>query len=244
MVVGVLRLDYDYPEQLFDIDDADSFQYRIKYKLVKGLTFGLAQKGDALPAEVERELLTCVEELHTEPNIAGIISDCGFLINYQDLAREHNVSDSLKIPIAMSSLLLLPVITSILERDEQILVVTANASALRPVFVDLMQKYCHFNQDFIQRTFVIIGGEEVEGFGDEIQRGDKIDIAKAEPGFQSLISDTINDTKHNIGAILFECTQLGFIQNGVREKFKLPVWDSLDLADFIHAGASWHVRRV
>jgi len=244
LVIGVLRLDYDYPEQLYDIDYADSFLYRIKYKRVKGLTFELAQKGLTLPFEVERELRACLKELRAVPDMAGIISDCGFLINYQDLARKQKASDARKIPIAMSSLLLLPSITSTLEEDEQILVITANACALRPVFANLMQKYCHFDESFIQRTFVIIGGEDVDGFGDEIQRGDKIDLAKAEKGFKSLIADTIKDTRHNIGAILFECTQLGFIKNGVREKFELPVWDSLDLANFIHAGASWHVPRV
>ena len=44
-VLGVIRLDYDYPPIPGDVDCPDSFSYDVIYRTVPGLTFEMAQSG-------------------------------------------------------------------------------------------------------------------------------------------------------------------------------------------------------
>ena len=134
--------------------------------------------------------------------------------------------------------MLVPSILNTLDEDEQILVVTSNCEALKPSFSALMKKYCYIGDDqILEDRFRIIGGENVDGFGREIQNGEKIDIARATPGFVKLIGDAIGDSNNNIGAILFECTELPIYGDVIKEKFRLPVWHAINAADYIY-GAS------
>ena len=43
--LGVLRLDYDYPAAVGDIDHPDTYNYDVYYKVVPGLTFEMCQIG-------------------------------------------------------------------------------------------------------------------------------------------------------------------------------------------------------
>ena len=37
--LGIIRLDYDYPPAIGDIDHYDTFNYKVYYKVIAGLTF-------------------------------------------------------------------------------------------------------------------------------------------------------------------------------------------------------------
>ena len=43
--LGIVRLDYDYPPSLGDIDCPKSFAYNVYYRTVPGLTFEICQSG-------------------------------------------------------------------------------------------------------------------------------------------------------------------------------------------------------
>ena len=55
--LGVIRLDYDYPPALGDIDHPGSFYYDVFYRVVPGLTFGMCQKGE-MPDEIKQRSST------------------------------------------------------------------------------------------------------------------------------------------------------------------------------------------
>ena len=60
--------------------------------------------------------------------------------------------------------------------------------------------------------------------------------------FIQIIGDEIADDNNNIGAILFECTELPVYGNCVKQKFGLPVWDALSTADFVYAASARNTK--
>eukprot|EP01084_Bolivina_argentea_P303591 524185_1 len=266
LVVGILRLEYPYPVGPDDVDDKRAFRYKTEQRVVKGLTFEKCQKGDDLEGDTKDEFIKTLKYFRSIPKITGIIGDCGFMLNYQQLALEENaklkeneekqdINNKKKIhriPIALSPLMLIPTILAILQKNEQMLVVTANAANLKGKtdehnktgenFNGLMEKYFGYTAEYVNKRFIIVGGDKIDGFGYEIQHTEKIKIKKAESGFIELIGEQVNDESNNIGAILFECTQIPVFQSVIQKNFALPVWDALDLADFIHSGSSIHVH--
>jgi hypothetical protein len=44
-VLGILRLDYNYPAAPGDIDHPGSFNYEVCYRVIPGLTFEMCQTG-------------------------------------------------------------------------------------------------------------------------------------------------------------------------------------------------------
>ena len=70
--LGVIRLDYDYPAALGDIDSPESFAYRVYYKVVPGFTFEMAQAGpreltDAVKQRFIESIQWLVEEKKVNP---------------------------------------------------------------------------------------------------------------------------------------------------------------------------------
>jgi len=132
--LGVIRLDYDYPPALGDIDHPGSFYYDVFYRVVPGLTFGMCQKGE-MPDEIKQRFIDAIKWLDAQ-GVAGITSDCGFFMNFQDLAR--TVTDK---PVFMSSLCQLPAVVCAYAAHEHIALFTANGESLKPMR-DLIKKEC------------------------------------------------------------------------------------------------------
>merc|ERR1711939_178176 len=84
--LGVIRLDYNYPAAPGDIDHPASFAYDVYYRCVPGLTFEMCQSGK-LTADVEKEFLEAIDYLEKK-GVSGITGDCGFMMYFQQLARQ------------------------------------------------------------------------------------------------------------------------------------------------------------
>ena len=120
--LGVIRLDYKYEAALGDIDHLDSFNFHVYYKVVPGLTFEVCQEGK-MSDEVKDRFKESIKWLVREKKVNGVTGDCGFMMNFQSIAR--NVT---KTPIFMSSLCQLPAVTCGYAAKEQIIIMTANGT--------------------------------------------------------------------------------------------------------------------
>jgi hypothetical protein len=133
--LGIIRLDYDYPSSPGDIDCPDSFGYDVFYKVVPGLTFEMCQAGTMSP-EVDKEFEKAIAYLCDEKKVSGVTGDCGFMMWYQEKARELT-----KKPIFMSALSQLPAVVCCYAEHEKIIIMTANAKTLMPMN-DLIRDEC------------------------------------------------------------------------------------------------------
>jgi len=219
--LGVVRLDYDYPPALGDIDCPDSFGYEVVYKVVPGLTFAMCQSGKLTP-EVEERFIEAIKWLDKDKDVTGISGDCGFMMFFQQLARCHT-----KKPVFMSSLAQLPAVTCGYSSDELIAILTANGVTLEPMR-PLIKDEC--GVDTYEKRYLIYGCEKVPGF-DAVIKGEKVDVKKVTPGIVALCKNVIAEHPE-VRGFLFECTELPPYADSVRFETGLPVWDSITACNF------------
>lgn len=218
--LGVIRLDYDYPAAPGDIDSPESYMYDVLYRVVPGLTFQICQD-NAMTPEIKSEFIEAVKYLE-DKGVSGITGDCGFMMWFQELARQHT-----KKPVFMSSLAHLPAVTAATHDQELIAVLTANGKTLEPMR-DLIKREC--NIDTEDKRLVIVGCEDCPGF-EAVALGEKVDVPSVLPG---IVKKTQEVIKHNpmIRAILLECTELPPYADALRAATGLPVFDAITNCDY------------
>merc|ERR1719327_514221 len=89
-VLGVIRLDYNYPPAAGDIDCPGSYEYDVLYRVVPGLTFDMAQAG-VMTTPVLKEFKLAVKWLESKGAV-GITGDCGFMMAFQPCLHVLNGS--------------------------------------------------------------------------------------------------------------------------------------------------------
>merc|ERR1712032_515295 len=154
--LGIIRLDYDYETAPGDIDDPRSFDFKVHYRCVPGLTFEVCQSGK-IDEKVEEEFFKAIEDLEKR-KVCGISGDCGFMMWLQPKARQHIKSS---VPVFMSSLAQLPSVTRAYHESEKIAILTANGKTLEPMR-ELIKEECGVDTE--NERYVIVGCEKVPGF--------------------------------------------------------------------------------
>mmetsp|Transcript_59988 Transcript_59988/g.128742 ORF Transcript_59988/g.128742 Transcript_59988/m.128742 type:complete len:225 (-) Transcript_59988:216-890(-) len=175
--------------------------------------------------DVEEEFIEAIRYLEKR-GVQGVTGDCGFMMYFQALARQHT-----KKPVFMSSLAQLPAVTCGFAKDELIAIFTANSTTLTPM-KDLIKDEC--GVDAHTKRFVIVGCQDVPGF-DAVEAGGKVDTAKVTPGMVKKAKDTLKKYPH-LRAYLFECTELPPYSDAVRAATGLPVYDSITACNFFMTG--------
>ena len=223
--LGVIRLDYDYPPAPGDIDSPDSFPYKVYYKVVPGLSFEMCQSGN-LTEEVKDRFKESIQWLVNEKNVSGITGDCGFMMYFQEIAREIT-----HIPVFMSSLCQLPAVTCAYSANEQVIILTANSKTLEPMR-DLIRVEC--GVDTQDQRYHIVGCEDVDGF-EAVAFGEKVDTKKVEPGVVKKAMEAL-EMYPDSRAFLLECTELPPYSDAIRFKTGLPVFDAITGCNFFIGG--------
>ncbi|CAK9089471.1 unnamed protein product [Durusdinium trenchii] len=219
-ILGVIRLDYDYPPAEGDIDCPGSYDYDVLFRVVPGFSFAMAQSGEMTP-EVEQEFIEAVKWLNMR-GVSGITGDCGFMMAFQPLASKHS-----SVPVFMSAMMQCPMISIAFDKYDKVLILTANEETLKPQKVTLLRQ-CGFNVD--DRRFLIVGCQDVPGF-DAVAKGKKVDVEYVTPGIVYMVKQILK--KHaSIRAICLECTELPPYADALRAETKLPVFDAITNADF------------
>jgi hypothetical protein len=222
--LGVIRLDYDYPPAPGDIDSPKSFAYDVYYRVVPGLTFSICQSGK-MTADVEENFKQAVDWLVSR-GVSGITGDCGFMMYFQAVARRATSR-----PVFMSALAQLPAVTCGFSKHELILILTANATTLKPMR-DLIKDECGVDPD--ERRYVIVGCGSVPCF-EAVAEGGKVNVQKVTPGIIELTQKQLQQHP-KIRAILLECTELPPYADALRQATRLPVYDAITCCNFFITG--------
>jgi len=219
-MLGVLRLDYNYPPAEGDIDHPGSYDYDVLFRVVPGFTFEMAQAGKLSP-DVEKEFIEAVKWLENK-GCSGITGDCGFMMAFQPLARQVA-----RVPCFMSSMMQCPMISVAFDKYDKVLILTANDDTLKPQKETLLTS-CGFDVD--DSRFMIKGCQDVPGF-DAVAKGEKVDVDYVQPGIVYMVKQIIKKNA-SIRAILLECTELPPYADALRHETKLAVFDAITNADF------------
>ena len=209
-MLGILMLETRFPRPVGDIGNPASFDFPVRYKVVRG----------ASPERVVREraagllqpFVDAAHELIAE-GCDAITTSCGFLVLFQkDLAA------ALPVPVLTSSLLQLPAIESSLAPGKRAGVLTIDSNSLTQEHLiaagaraDTPVEGTESGVEFSRR---ILGNETV------------LDLALVH---QDIVAAAMRLTKRHpeIGAVVFECTNMPPYAEAVRVATGLPVFDVL-----------------
>ena len=212
--LGILRLDYDYPSSLGEIDCPESFNYDVYYKVVPGFTFEMCQSGK-LTNKVKVRFMESIRWLVREKKVSAITGDCGFMMNFQPIAREVT-----NVPVIMSALCQLPSVLCAFGNKEQIIILTANSQSFK-LMHNIIKKECGIETN--EQRYNVVGCEDVDGFH-AVKYGQKVDIEKVEPGIVKKAVEALKMYPESV-AILLECTQLPPYSDSIRYETGVPVFD-------------------
>mmetsp|Transcript_34702 Transcript_34702/g.68529 ORF Transcript_34702/g.68529 Transcript_34702/m.68529 type:complete len:328 (-) Transcript_34702:323-1306(-) len=224
--LGVLRLDYNYPPAPGDIDHPDSFSYPVIYKVIPGLTFEICQSG-VVSKQVEKDILMSVEYLEKH-NVKGIVGDCGFMLFFQRLVRNHT-----RLPVCLSPLSLVPSVDTFFGLSRcsgacLLIILTANASSLETLH-PLMKREC--SVDPTDTSHMIVGCEDLPGF-EAVALGTEVNTVVVQEHVVKRCKQLVAE-RPEIAGFLFECTELPHYADAVREATGLPVWDAISAANHL-----------
>lgn len=211
--IGILMLDTKFPRVPGDVGNAFTFDFPVRFHTVVG----------ANPTRVVKE----ADPTLLQPFIEGaqalesagcgaITTSCGFLVMFQ-----KEMAAAVHIPVLSSSLLQVPFLSAMLGPKLQVGILTARASSLTPKhFAGAGMENCRF---------AIQGMEGSPEFTNTFIEGQqRIDLAKAE---EEMIQAAQKLVKANpdIGALVFECTNMPPFAHAVQQAVKLPVFDIVTL---------------
>lgn len=154
-----------------------------------------------------------------ERGAVAICGDCGFSIRHQAA-----VAASVEVPVAMSSLLLVPTLLRQLRADAKLAVITADA---RHCGEDLLGI-----NDPAERARVVIGGiEGGKAWRNQPPRPTTY-IAASIPDLESDVGSCVAQLRAahpEIAALLFECTLFPPVAPAIRRITGLPIYDTATL---------------
>ncbi|MBT6117402.1 MAG: aspartate/glutamate racemase family protein [Rhodospirillaceae bacterium] len=231
--VGLLLLDARAPFVPGDVGNATSYEYPVLYKTVPGLTTNACLGGEA---GWEQAVVDAARALEKE-GAKGLSSDCGFMIQFQEV-----VADAVDIPVALSSLLQLPMMARCLDPEATIGILTADDTVLTQ---DMLKRY---GLD-VPNPIVIRGPQDEPEFNEAIMLAGP----EGSPSM-SLDSDRIRDEavktaramqdEHpEMAAVLIECSIMPPYAKAVQEAIDLPCFNFIDVIDYMHAGTRQRAYR-
>lgn len=216
--IGILMLDTKFPRIPGDIGNALTFDFPVKYKKVKGATSQRVVR-EADPSLIA-PFIEAARELEEE-GVSAITTSCGFLAIFHDY-----LADAVSIPVFTSSLLQVPIVFRMLKKGQKVGIMTAS----KPHLTEL-----HFKGAGIKDIpLVIYGMEEQEEFPAVfLDQKETLDIEKAESEMVQVATKMVSENP-DVGAIVFECTNMPPFRKAVQQAVNLPVFDIVTLMNYVY----------
>lgn len=226
--IGLIQLRANVAMVPGNMGNAATFDFPLLYQELVADNVYDVMSLEPVPSLTE-QIVEAAKELERQ-GVKAIMGNCGFFATYHPV-----VAPRINTPFFSSSLLQLPMILMGLNPDQKVAVICANGASLSK---SVALSNCGVTDEMRKR--VVIGGCEDP---DECPEFHKM-IFKQEPELHlyrlereiSAVVSRIRE-KHNIAAILLECTEMGPHAHGVAQSHRLPVWDYTTLTKWVHEGS-------
>ncbi len=218
MPLGVLMLDTRFTRFAGDIGNPESYREPVLFEVVRGATVDKVVPAQAPP--LIEDFVKAGERLIAR-GADAITTGCGFLVlNQQDLAAR------LPVPVATSSLLLIPSLMTLLPAGKRLGVLTFSARDLTPA---------HFVAAGAPPDTPVEGVQQDGVFQKAIYERPCDDSVSAREAEVVAAARRLLARHDDIGAILFECTNFPPHRAAVRSATGLPVYDVFTLIGMLRA---------
>lgn len=220
--LGVISLESYFPKPIGHIKYAPTFDFPVLYRTVKGATVDrLIRERD--PALLD-PFIEAARELERE-GVRAITGSCGFLALHQ-----QRIADAVGIPVFMSSLMQVPLVSRMLGRGRKVGVVVANSDALT---ADHLR-----GAGIAEEPTAIAGMQDQAQFCDVILHGRRndLDMTLFSVELCTVVQRLLRD-EPTVSALVLECTDLSHFAPELHQRFGLPVFDLTSLTRMVAAAS-------
>ncbi len=222
--IGIVYIeDVFYPMVPGNIVNGYTFPFPVRLKAVEGLD--CQNLFDAADGVYEMVLETC-KKLEKE-GVRAISGACGFFGNYQ-----AKIAEELSVPVALSSLVQLPWIATLLKKDQTIGVLTAQKDS----FTNQLLDSCGVCTELKKRLLVKDLGHEDQFSCIPEGRG-VFDNGLVQQEVVGKAMEILEEAP-NTGAILLECSDMPPYAYAVQAATGVPVFDFTTLIRWLHSAVA------
>lgn len=221
--VGIIVMDCLIPYPPGTPGNASSFGFPVLYEIVRGATM---QSLIYTPSpELAEPFLEAGRRLVAQ-GVRAVFGNCGFMVLFQE-----QMAAELPVPVFMSSLLQLPLIARGLARGQSVGILSASGASLTP-------RHMEIALGGATAAFHIAGLETKPAFKAAVHdQCGTLDFDAIEAEMVSTACDLVA-AHPDIGALLFECTDLPPYAHAVQQATGLPVFDATTLINYGAAGVT------
>lgn len=223
--IGIVYIgDADYPMIPGNVNNAYTYDYPVLLRTMPNMSQERIFNGDPTIAD---DIIEMGKYMIQREGIRALSSGCGFYGNFQ-----KKVSDALDIPVALSPLVMIPWISTLIKSDQKIAVLTANAASLSQ---NLFENCGITDPD----RLVIKDLRDAPEFSCVVDyRGEfDSDIACQEVTAKAM---EVMEGPDEIGAFVFECSDMPPYSYAVQNATQRPVFDFINLINFLHGSVTQH----
>lgn len=216
--IGILYIDdVWYPMVPGNIVNGYTFDFPVRLKAVEGLDIPRLFNAEE---SVLDDLIKAGKQLERE-GIRAISAACGFFGNFQ-----KELAEALDVPVAISSLVQIPWISTIIKPSQKIGVLTADKSSL----TDRLLENCGV---YNKEQLIIKDLRNEPEFSCILEGRGEFDNKIVEEEVVQKALEIIEE-EHDIGAILLECSDMPPYAAAVQNAVKLPVFDFTTLIKWLY----------
>ena len=223
--IGILMLQSTFPRIPGDTGNATSFSYPVRLRPVENADYErLIIERDAT---LLRPFVEASKDLEAE-GVKAISTNCGYLALFQ-----RELAAAVSVPVFTSSLMLVPMVSSMLGPSKKVGIMTVDASALGEA---------HYNGVgwSSEDCPVVVVGMENEPLFTKVFAEDRFEF-----DVDQMEAEMVNVAKRlvahrpEVGAIVFECTNMPPYAHAVQKAVGRPIFHIFRLIDMVYQSFHW-----
>ena len=217
--LGILMLDTRFPRIAGDLGNPETFPFPVLIARIEGATPERVVDGKA---EGLLDPFVRGGEALIREGAVGISTTCGFLSLFQ-----HPLAERLGVPVAASSLLMIPLVERLLPSGRRAGVVTFSKTLLTPE---------HLTAVGAAADTPVEGIPPDGAFATVARRGERtLDERRVEAEVVDAGKRLAADHPE-LGAVVVECTNMPPYTRALRAELRVPVYDGYDFLCWFYAG--------
>jgi Asp/Glu/hydantoin racemase len=216
--IGILCLESYYPKTPGHVRNASTFDFPVMYRVIQGAT--PRRVVDEADPDLLQPFIAAARELERE-GVLGITGSCGFLALFQ-----RELADSVAIPMFVSSLIQVSMVSRMLKRDQKVGILTARKRSLTRAHLE--------GVGADQVPVCVAGMDNQSEFCEVVLEGRRreLDMDRLAAEVDSVV-DEMGDENPDMGALVIECTDLPPFAHRIQQRLNLPVFDIVTLTNMV-----------
>jgi len=219
VTVGILMVKSTFRRYLGDVGNAETFSFPVQYRIVEDAV--PARMTDLHNSSLLEPFKRAADEL-IEAGVDGITTTCGFLSIYQ-----RELADHCSVPVATSSLLLVPTVERMLPTGKRVGILTYNGEVLNGPYLDAVG---------IAQDTPVVGVPQTSNFVRWIKEGDNSVTYETLREEVVATARSLVERHPDVGAIVNECTNLAPFTHDIQKTLGIPVYDVISMINLFQAG--------